>query len=126
MSEPPVETHRLSYAPPETPPAYSPGWVTLLIVNALAALVSLWFLQLARHIYSCTESEKWCHLHALILGLPFGFFLLVLMLITASMSHPAHPAPDRSVRVKVTAWSLLAFAIAVVVSLIAAIEHNSK
>jgi hypothetical protein len=125
MTDPTVEMHLLSYASPRARTSYSAGWLALVTVNALAAFASLWFVQLAVHIYSCTEGEKWCHLQALVLGVPYGLFVLVLMLVTASMTRPPHPTPDRSRRVKVTAWSLLVFAVAVLVALFAAVAHNS-
>ena len=95
--------------------------VALIVLNLLAcgaALILL--LPLAVHIFGCTEGSKWCHLAAMVYGLPAG---LVTLLLGAGSLPWALGGPKRRrvdlllvlVPLGLTAGILLLLVIAVIV-----------
>ena len=126
MNEASQETHPLPYAGPTTRTPRAARLVVLAVVDALVAVGSLWFVPLAEHIYSCTESEKWCHIQAFVLGVPSAVVLVILFAVTASITI-APPAAGRSLkRLKIAAWLSLLTAAVVLLALFGAVVHNSE
>ncbi len=117
------ERNPLPYARRDTTDVGSSRFVVLAIVNSVAALGTLWFVPLAIHIWSCGASEKWCHLQALLFGVPSAVVLGVLLMVTAAMTLT--PAPRRAKVLKGIAWFALAIAVSVLVALFAAVVHDS-
>src|SRR6478609_6242109 len=68
-------------------------WI-LALADCVIAALSLPLLLLAHHIYICDEREKWCHIQALIFGIPLSFvtalvvFLSIVSALTGRRRYP--------------------------------------
>ena len=123
----PSERHLLEYAGPTRRPSGAPlGQHVLAACNVLVGVVSLGFVPLAEHIYSCTEGQKWCHFQALVFGIPAAMAVIVLGALTAAITPRrrglARRHPDF---LMIIAWLPLTFAAGVLVALFVAVVHNS-
>ena len=126
MTDVPQEPGPLSYATPV--PRVRRSWRlhVLVTVNALAAMGSLAVPPLAAHIYSCTETVKWCHVQAVFMGIPSAIVLIILLAFTVPITLSRAPNVEQTKSLKVTAWLLWAFAASALLALFGAVVHNSK
>lgn len=125
MSEPAEEAAPLEYARASDADVYAArrGWLALVLNWLLAGACLLWLAPLAVHVYSCTASEKWCHIQAVLFGVPAGIAVVCLFALTLAFSGMEGRVDDRWVRR--AAWGGLVVAAGVVGWLFVALAHNS-
>lgn len=118
-------THPSPYTAPTPRPSRPTRFVILTAINAVAAVASLLLVPLAAHIYSCASGPKWCHVQAIVLGVPSALVWGALFIITATMTLSSRPLAQCSKRLNTAAWSLLAFARVVLGALFGAVAYDS-
>jgi hypothetical protein len=123
----PRESHHLEYGGPSRRPSGAPLRQHVLAAgNVFVGVISLGFVPLALHIYSCTEDQKWCHFQAIVFGVPAVVVVLILSTLTAATRfRGGNPPGLRHWPMTVVAWLPLALAAGVLVALFAAVVHNS-
>lgn len=124
MSKDAYQRRPLSYAAPTAGGAKRPwAWIALIMVNTVAGVGSLRFVELATHIWSCEASSKECYLQAVLLGGPAVGVIIVLGYITALCSIVSRRTQGRR-WILLGAWLPLMVAAVILICLCAAVIHN--
>lgn len=98
----------------------------LLVLNAVAAFASLWFVPLIKHIYTCTQGQKWCHVQAMFLGTPSAIVWLILLMLTAWDTFSRKSNAERFCASRLFTWLLLTVPFVVLLTLGFVVSHNSR